>query len=128
MDKRELIAAVAEKAGLSAADAAAAVDAVFETIQSELVRGSDVRLAGFGSFSISRREGSKGRHPGTGAEIDIPVRNVPRFTSGAGLKSAVNGGRGGGDDGDGGPRSRRAGSTTISIERLSSSAVIDASC
>ncbi|HAU76766.1 MAG TPA: DNA-binding protein HU, partial [Agrobacterium sp.] len=47
-------------------------------------------LAGFGSFSVSRREASKGRNPSTGAEVDIPARNVPKFSAGKGLKDAVN--------------------------------------
>ena len=90
MIKNELGAAVAEKAGLSKGDAASAVDAVFDTVQSELKKGGDLRLAGFGSFSVSRREASKGRNPSTGAEVDIPARNVPKFSAGKGLKDAVN--------------------------------------
>jgi len=90
MNKNELVAAVAEKASLSKADAASAVDAVFETVQSELKNGGDIRLAGFGSFSVSRREASKGRNPSTCAEVDIPARNVPKFSAGKGLKDAVN--------------------------------------
>jgi DNA-binding protein HU-beta len=90
MNKNELVSAVAEKAGLSKADAASAVDAVLETVQGELKTGGDIRLAGFGSFTVSRREASKGRNPSTGAEVDIPARNVPKFTAGKGLKDAVN--------------------------------------
>src|SRR5690606_35333785 len=90
MNKNELVAEVAEKAGLSKGDAASAVDAVFDTVQSELKKGGDLRLAGFGSFSVSRREASKGRNPSTGAEVDIPARNVPKFSAGKGLKDAVN--------------------------------------
>ncbi|PLU72008.1 DNA-binding protein HU, partial [Sinorhizobium medicae] len=55
MNKNELVAAVADKAGLSKADASSAVDAVFETIQGELKNGGDIRLVGFGNFSVSRR-------------------------------------------------------------------------
>ncbi len=90
MNKNELVSAVAEKAGLSKADAASAVDAVFEAVQGELKNGGEVRLAGFGSFSVSHREASKGRNPSTGAEVDIPARNVPKFSAGKGLKDAVN--------------------------------------
>jgi DNA-binding protein HU-beta len=90
MNKNELVSAVAEKAGLSRADAASAVDAVFDVVQGELKNGGDIRLAGFGSFSVSRREASKGRNPSTGAEVDIPARNVPKFSAGKGLKDAVN--------------------------------------
>ena len=90
MNKNELVAAVAEKAGLTKADAATAVDAVFEAVQAELKSGGDIRLAGFGSFTVSRREASTGRNPSTGAAVQIPARNVPKFTPGKGLKDAVN--------------------------------------
>lgn len=90
MNKNELVSAVAEKSGLSKTDASSAVDAVFDSIQAELKKGGDVRLVGFGNFSVSRREASKGRNPSTGAEVDIPARNVPKFSAGKGLKDAVN--------------------------------------
>ncbi|MCO6186110.1 DNA-binding protein HupB [Rhizobium sp. L1K21] len=90
MNKNELVSAVADKAGISKGDAASAVDAVFDAIQDELKKGGDIRLVGFGSFSVSRREASKGRNPSTGAEVDIPARNVPKFSAGKGLKDAVN--------------------------------------
>jgi DNA-binding protein HU-beta len=91
MNKNELVSAVAEKAGLTKADAASAVDAVFDVVQGELKKKGDVRLAGFGSFTVSHRAATKGRNPSTGAEVDIPARNVPKFTPGKGLKDAVNG-------------------------------------
>ncbi len=90
MNKNELVAAVAEKAGLSKADAGSAVEAVFDTITSELKGGGDVRLVGFGNYTVSHRAASKGRNPMTGAEVDIPARNVPKFSAGKGLKDAVN--------------------------------------
>ncbi|MCY6380448.1 DNA-binding protein HupB [Hoeflea prorocentri] len=90
MNKNELVAAVADKAGMSKADAGSAVEAVFDTITSELKGGGDVRLVGFGNFSVSHRDASKGRNPMTGAEVDIPARNVPKFSAGKGLKDAVN--------------------------------------
>jgi DNA-binding protein HU-beta len=90
MNKNELIAAVAEEASLSKADAQSAVDAVFSAISGELKKGGDVRLVGFGNFSVSRREASTGRNPQTGAEVQIPARNVPKFSAGKGLKDAVN--------------------------------------
>ena len=55
-----------------------------------MAQGEDVRLVGFGTFSVSHRAASKGRNPLTGAEIDLPARNVAKFTSGKGLKDAVN--------------------------------------
>ena len=90
MNKSELIAAVAEKAGIAPKDADAAVGAVFDTIQASMAQGNEVRLVGFGSFGVSHRAASKGRNPSTGAEIDLPARNVAKFTSGKGLKDAVN--------------------------------------
>ena len=70
--------------------AGSAVEAVFDTITAELKGGGDVRLVGFGNFSVSHRGASKGRNPMTGAEVDIPARNVPKFSAGKGLKDAVN--------------------------------------
>ena len=90
MNKNELVSAVAEAAKLSKADAQSAVDAVFSVITSELKSGGDVRLVGFGNFSVSRREASTGRNPQTGAEVAIAARNVPKFSAGKGLKDAIN--------------------------------------
>ncbi len=90
MNKNELVSAVADAAGLSKSDAQSAVEAVFSTITSELKKGGEVRLVGFGNFSVSRREASTGRNPQTGAAVTIPARNVPKFTAGKGLKDAVN--------------------------------------
>lgn len=90
MNKNELVAAVADAAGLSKSDAGGAVDAVFESITGALKGGDEVRLVGFGTFSVSQRAASKGRNPQTGAEIDIPASNQPKFKAGKGLKDAVN--------------------------------------
>lgn len=90
MNKNELIAAVAENAGLDKGKAQAAVDAVFSTITGELKRGGDVRLVGFGNFSVSRKEASTSRNPSTGATVNVPARNRPKFSAGKGLKDAVN--------------------------------------
>lgn len=90
MNKNELVSAVAEATKLSKADAQTAVEAVFSTIMSELKGGGDVRLIGFGNFSVSKRAASTGRNPQTGAEVKIPARTVPKFSAGKGLKDAVN--------------------------------------
>ena len=66
------------------------MDAVFDTLQATMAKGDDIRLVGFGTFSVSHRAASKGRNPSTGAEVDIPARNVPKFAAGKGLKDAVN--------------------------------------
>jgi DNA-binding protein HU-beta len=88
--KSELIDQVAERAGLSKKDAADAVDAMLETIQDALKRGSDVVFSGFGKFSVSQRAAREGRNPATGEKIKIAASRVPKFTAGAGLKKAVN--------------------------------------
>ena len=90
MNKNELVAAVADAAKLSQGDAQSAVDAVFSSITAELKKGGDVRLVGFGNFSVSKRGASTGRNPQTGAAVNIPARNVPKFSAGKGLKDSVN--------------------------------------
>ncbi|UJQ94927.1 HU family DNA-binding protein [Mariluticola halotolerans] len=90
MNKNELTGVVADKAGITKAQAADAVDAVFEAITDTLKDGGDVRLVGFGTFAVSRRKASKGRNPATGAEIDIPASNQAKFKPGKGLKDALN--------------------------------------
>ena len=90
MNKNELVAAVAENSGLSKADAAKAVDGVFDAITNSLKSGSSVRLVGFGTFSVSRRAATTGRNPRTGEQIQIAASNQPKFKAGKGLKSSVN--------------------------------------
>ena len=90
MNKNDLVAAVANDAGLSKADAARAVDSVFDSITSALKTGGDVRLVGFGTFSITNRKASIGRNPRTGEQIQIPASKQPKFKAGKGLKDAVN--------------------------------------
>jgi DNA-binding protein HU-beta len=90
MNKQDLIDAVAASAGLTKADAAKAVDATFEAITASLKAGDDVRLVGFGSFSVSARAASEGRNPRTGEKIQIPASKNPKFSVGKGLKEAVN--------------------------------------
>ena len=90
MNKAELIRSVASSAGISNTDAARAVDGVFETITDTLRSGSDVRLAGFGSFSVVDRKATSGRNPRTGEAISIPASRQPKFKAGKTLKDAVN--------------------------------------
>jgi len=90
VNKNELITAVAAGSGLSKTDAGSAVDSVFEAISNALKGGDEVRLVGFGTFSVTKRAASKGRNPQTGAEINIPASNQPKFKAGKGLKVAVN--------------------------------------
>lgn len=90
MNKNDLVARVADGSGLSKADSARAVDSVFDSITSALVGGQQVRLVGFGTFSVGQRRASKGRNPQTGAVIDIPASKQPKFKAGKGLKDSVN--------------------------------------
>lgn len=89
MNKTELVNAVAEKASLSKKDASKAVDALFESIQTELAEGKKVQLIGFGNFEVRERAARKGRNPQTGKEIEIAASKVPAFKPGKALKDAV---------------------------------------
>lgn len=90
MNKNDLIAAVAESAGVSKADASNAVDGVFEAIADTLKSGGEVRLTGFGSFSVAERAAKTGRNPRTGETIQISASKQPKFKAGKALKNAVN--------------------------------------
>ena len=90
MNKNDLIAAVATNAGLSKSDATKAVDGVFDSITSSLKKGQEVRLVGFGTFTVAKRAATEGRNPRTGERIKIPASKRPKFTAGKGLKEAVN--------------------------------------
>ncbi|WP_454883615.1 HU family DNA-binding protein [Sphingomonas oryzagri] len=90
MNKQELIGAVAESAGLTRADASKAVESVFDSISTALKKGDEVRLVGFGTFSVSKRKASTGRNPRTGEPMSIAASSQPKFKAGKGLKDAVN--------------------------------------
>ncbi len=91
MNKNELIAKVAADAKLTKGEAGEAVEATLENIQAALQRGDDVRLVGFGTFSVSSRAATQGRDPRTGAAIAIPASKNAKFKAGKSLKEAVNG-------------------------------------
>ena len=90
MNKNELIAKIADDTDLSKADATRAVDAVFDTITAQLSVESEVRLVGFGTFSVSHRKATEGRNPRTGEKIQIPASKQPKFKAGKQLKDSVN--------------------------------------
>ena len=90
MNKAELVAAVAEKTGLSKKDSEKAVNAAFDAISAELVEGGKVQLVGFGSFETKTRNARVGRNPRTKEEIEIPASRVPAFKAGKALKDSVN--------------------------------------
>ena len=89
MNKTELIAAVAEKSGLSRKDSEKAVNAAFDTITESLVNGEKVALVGFGAFEVKERAARVGRNPQTKEEITIPASRVASFKVGKALKDAV---------------------------------------
>jgi DNA-binding protein HU-beta len=90
VNKNDLVAVVAENSELSKADSTKAVDAVFDAITTTLKSGDEVRLVGFGTFSVAQRAASEGRNPRTGEKIKIPASKQPKFKAGKGLKDAVN--------------------------------------
>lgn len=90
MNKAELIEAVS-KVTCTKAEAAEAVNAVFDNITKALKKGDSVTLVGFGTFVVKKRKARIGRNPQTGKEIKIAATTVPRFTAGAGFKAAVAG-------------------------------------
>ena len=75
---------------MSKADAAKAVEGVFGAITNELQSGGEVRVVGFGTFSVANRKATTGRNPRTGESIQIPASKQPKFKAGKGLKDAVN--------------------------------------
>ena len=89
-NKAELIDVVAEATESSKAAAGQALDAVIDAISQALQKGEEVRLVGFGTFSVKERAAGKGRNPATGEEIDIPASKSVRFKPGAQLKTIVN--------------------------------------
>ena len=89
MNKTELIAAVAEKTGLTKKDAERVVSATFETIACSLVKGDKVAVSGFGNFEVKTREARVGRNPRTKETIQIPATKLPAFKASKTLKDAV---------------------------------------
>ncbi len=90
MNKNDLISSVSNSAGLSKGDASKAVDSVFDKITGSMRYGNEVRLVGFGTFSVAQRKATTGRNPRTGETIQIPARKQPKFKAGKALKEAVN--------------------------------------
>ncbi len=90
MNKQELIGSVSDVTGLSRSDASRAVETVFEIIGQTLKRGDEVRLVGFGTFTVTKRKASTGRNPRTGEPMKIKASSQPKFKPGKGLKDSVN--------------------------------------
>jgi DNA-binding protein HU-beta len=89
MNKTELIAVVAENAGLSKVDTKKAVEAFVDTVSSELKKGEKVALLGFGTFSVSEKAARSGINPKTKEPITIPAHKTVKFKAGAELSESV---------------------------------------
>lgn len=89
MNKSDLVDAVAAESGLTKADAAKAVDALFNAVTDALKKGDEVRLVGFGTFAVSERAARTGKNPRTGEAIEIAASKQPKFKPGKALKDAV---------------------------------------
>ncbi len=90
MTKQELVEKMAEKAGITKADAARALDAFTETVTETLKAGEKISLVGFGTFATSERAAREGRNPRTGQKVEIAARTAVSFKAGSKLKDAVN--------------------------------------
>jgi len=90
MNKIELVDHIATEASLTKVNAAAALEATLDGIVKALKKGEEVRLVGFGTFSVRERAAGKGRNPATGKEIKIAASKNARFKAGAGLKASLN--------------------------------------
>ena len=89
MNKAELIAQIADEAGITKTQANTALDAFVDAVTKTLKKGDKVTLVGFGTFSVSKRAARNGRNPQTGEVIKIKARKVARFKAGKELSSKL---------------------------------------
>lgn len=89
MNKTELIAATAEKAGITKKDAERVLNAAIDSITAAMVAGDKVQVSGFGIFEVRNRDARVGRNPHTKQTIKIPATRVPAFKASKALKDAV---------------------------------------
>ena len=89
MNKTELVAVVAESAGLTKKDSERVINAAIDAITASLVKGEKVQISGFGTFETKEREARIGRNPHTKEEIHIPATRVPGFKASKALKDIV---------------------------------------
>ena len=90
MNKTELVAAIADQAGITKKDAEKAVNAFTDVVTKALKKGEKVQLVGFGTFEVSKRAARTGRNPQTGKEMKIAASKAPKFKAGKALKDMVN--------------------------------------
>ena len=89
MNKAQLIAKIADDAGITKTQANGAVDAFVDAVTKTLKKGDKVTLVGFGTFSVSKRAARNGRNPQTGAVIKIKAKKVAKFKAGKELSSKI---------------------------------------
>jgi DNA-binding protein HU-beta len=89
MNKAELIAKIAEDAGLTKTQANATIDSFVDAVTKTLKKGDKVTLVGFGTFSVSKRAARNGRNPQTGAVIKIKAKKVAKFKAGKELSAKI---------------------------------------
>ena len=89
MNKTDLIATVAEGAGLTKKDTERVLNAAIDAMTAALVKGEKVQLSGFGTFETKAREARVGRNPHTREAIDIPATRVPVFKASKALRDNV---------------------------------------
>ena len=90
MNKTELVAAMADQAGVSKKDAEAALKAFTDVVAAELKKDGKVQLVGFGTFEVATRKAREGRNPKTLQTITIPASKAPKFKAGKALKDMIN--------------------------------------
>ncbi len=89
MSKKELIAKVAEKAGVTKKEAEAVIAATFEALTDAMVAGEKIQLVGFGTFEARERKARTGINPMTKEKVEIAATRVPAFKASKNLKDAV---------------------------------------
>ncbi|KAF0242982.1 MAG: DNA-binding protein HU-beta [Chitinophagaceae bacterium] len=89
MNKAELIAHLADDAGITKTQANATLDAFIDAVTKTLKKGDKVTLVGFGTFSVSKRAARTGRNPQTGETIKIKAKKVARFKAGKELSGKL---------------------------------------
>ena len=90
MNKADLVAAMAEKAGVSKKDAEASLKAFTDVVAEELKKGEKIQLVGFGTFEVTERAARDGINPRTKETIHIPASKAPKFKAMKSLKEKVN--------------------------------------
>jgi DNA-binding protein HU-beta len=90
VSKGDLVVAIANRTSMPEAEAGKAIDALLDAITEALIKGADVRIAGFGTFSVTERSARQGRQPRTGELVQIPASRQASFKAGKALKEALN--------------------------------------